>query len=289
MNKKVFVVLVTYNGARWIDKNIQSLLESDYPVHIIAINNKTTDNSVELLSRYPQVGLIQSEENLGFGKANNIGMKKAIQLGADYVFLLNQDAWVFQDTIGALVQKMEANNKLGILSPLHYVADEANLDKNLETYLGRATGEEQGVKLVPFVNAAAWMMSRECIEKVGYFEPLFGHYGEDRNYCDRVVYHGFKIGIDTQSRIVHDRIITRNFNKDIIQSKYKILTTLLNINHGVDKSYRKALKEVFGLPKYFMKSYGFGKSISMFIVLLRYYAKWVGAKKEIKTARNNAM
>ena len=289
MNKKVFVVLVTYNGARWIDKNIQSLLESEYPVHIIAIDNKSTDNSAELLSRYPQVGLIQSEENLGFGKANTIGMKKALQLGADYVFLLNQDAWVFQDTIGALVQAMEANTDLGILSPLHYVADEVNLDKNLETYLGRATGEEQGVKLVPFVNAAAWMMSRECIEKVGYFEPLFGHYGEDRNYCDRVVYHEFKIGIDTQSRIVHDRVITRNFNKDIIQSKYKILTTLLNINNGLGKSYRQALKEVFGLPKYFMKSYGFGKSVSMFIALLRYYTKWVGAKKDIKTARNNAL
>lgn len=281
--------MVTYNGARWIDKNIQSLLESDYPVNIIAIDNKSTDNSAELLSRYPQVGLIQSEENLGFGKANNIGIKKALQLGADYVFLLNQDAWVFKDTIGTLVQKMENNNNLGVLSPLHYLADEVNLDRNLETYLGRSTGEEHGIKLVPFVNAAAWMMSRECVEKVGYFEPLFGHYGEDRNYCDRVLYHQFLIGIDSESRIVHDRIIIRNFKKDIIQSKYKILTTLLNINYGLAKSYRQALKEVFGLPKYFMKSYGFGKSVSMFFSLLRYYAKWVRAKKQIITARNNAL
>jgi GT2 family glycosyltransferase len=288
LNKKVFVVLVTYNGAHWIDKNIQSLLDSKYPVSIIAIDNNSTDNSAALLSNYPKVDLIQSPDNLGFGKANNIGMKKALDEGADYVFLLNQDAWVFEDTIGSLVVAMEQQTDLGIISPKHFSGDGATLDKSFETYWGRKTQELGAVAVVPFVNAAAWMLSRKCIETVGYFEPLFGHYGEDRNYCDRVRYHKFKIGIDTNSRIVHDRVITRNFNKDIVQSKYKILTSLLDINKGLGESYFQGLKEVFGLPKYFLKSYGFGKSANMFFTLLGYYLKWIGEMGKIKTARNNA-
>jgi len=289
LNKKVFVVFVTYNGAHWIDKNIQSLLQSQYPVHIIAIDNNSTDDSAALLAKYPQVGLIQSPENLGFGKANNIGIKKALELGANYVFLLNQDAWVFEDTIGNLVSAMESGNKsFGIISPTHFIEDNISLDKSFETYLGRKTNEINGIATVPFVNAAAWMLSRECIETVGYFEPLFGHYGEDRNYCDRVRFHKFQIGIDANSRIVHDRVIIRNFKKDIIQSKYKILTSLLDINNELTKSYLQGLKEAFGLPKYFMKSYGVGKSASMFFKLLRYYLQWIGGIGKIKAARNNA-
>lgn len=288
MNKKVFVVLVTYNGAYWIDKNIQSLLQSQYPVSIIAIDNNSTDDSTALLSKYPQIELIQSPDNLGFGKANNIVMKHALEKGADYVFLLNQDAWVFNDTISSLVAKMEFNEGFGIISPQHFSGDTIAYDKSFETYLGRKTNEKNGIAVVPFVNAAAWMMTRNCIATVGYFEPLFGHYGEDRNYCDRVLYHKFKIGVDLDSKIIHDRVITRNFDKDIIQSKYKILTTLLNVNFSISKSYSMGLKEVFGLPKYFTKSYGFGKSAKMFFILLGYYLHWILNGSKIVTARNNA-
>src|SRR5690606_3487544 len=58
---------------------------------------------------------------------------------------------------------------------------------------------------IPFVNAAAWMLSRKCIENIGGFDPLFFHYGEDDNYCQRVLYHGFKIGVLPKVYVIHDR------------------------------------------------------------------------------------
>jgi len=289
LNKKVFVVLVTYNGAHWIDKNIQSLLQSRYPVSIIAIDNNSTDNSAELLSKYPLVDLIRSQENLGFGKANNIGMKRALEQGADYVFLLNQDAWVFEETIEGLVYIMETKAEFGILSPLHFSPDiNVNLDDNFKIYLGRATSRIDSVNIVPFVNAAAWMLSRKCIETVGYFEPLFGHYGEDRNYTDRVIYHKFLIGIDADSKIVHDRIVTRNFNKDVTQSRYKILSTLINPRHSLAKGYLLGFKEVIGLPKYFAKLYGASKAFNLFLKLSGYYITQLFNAGQLATARNNA-
>ncbi len=288
MNKKVFVIIVTYNGARWIDKNIRSLQASSFPVSIIAIDNNSTDDSVALLEKYPQVQLIKSGENLGFGKANNIGMQMALEQGADHLFLLNQDAWVFEHTIKNLVDAMGATTHLGILSPMHYQANGTDLDASFATYLGRKTGEEGGVALVPFVNAAAWMLSKECVKKVGFFEPLFGHYGEDRNYCDRVSYHKFQTGIASNAKIVHDRVITRNFNKDLTQSKYKILATLIDPNRSLFSAYTQGLKEALGLPKYFSKFYGRGEVKQMLKELLKYYKGFILRPGQITAARKRA-
>ena len=290
MDKKIFVIIVTYNGARWIDKNIPSLLNSAYPVQIIVVDNKSTDNTIELLNRYPELDIIKSETNLGFGKANNIGMRRALEFGADNLFLLNQDAWVFENTISRLVSQMQKYPDLGILSPLHFSANMTNLDLSFATYYSRKTKDlDNTTAIVPFVNAAAWMLSRQCVEKVGFFEPLFGHYGEDRNYCDRVSYHKFLIGIDADAKIVHDRVITRNFKKDITQSKFKILSSLLNPNHGLFKAYLSGLKEVLGLPKYFSKFYGLGKALHLLIKLSGYYITQIFNAGQISTARKNSL
>ncbi|AWH86889.1 glycosyltransferase family 2 protein [Flavobacterium album] len=289
MDKKVFVIIVTYNGARWIDKNIASLLASSYHVSIIAIDNNSTDDSVALLEKYSQVQLVKSPDNLGFGKANNIGMKMALEQGADYFFLLNQDAWVFGGTVGSLVGKMEKDAAFGIMSPMHYSGDGIQFDKSFETYYSRKTKEQDGVAVVPFVNAAAWLVSKKCVEKVGFFEPLFGHYGEDRNYCDRVHYHKFLIGIDIHSKIVHDRVITRNLNKDLTQSKYKILATLIDPNRSLFSAYKQGLKEALGLPKYFSKFYNRAEVKHMLRELLKYYKSFIVKPGQIIAARKRAL
>jgi len=58
---------------------------------------------------------------------------------------------------------------------------------------------------VGFVNAAAWSMTRECLERVGGFSPSFFHYGEDDNYTQRLQFHKLKLGVLPTSRIYHDR------------------------------------------------------------------------------------
>ena len=86
-----------------MDKNIQSLLNSQYPVEVIVADNDSTDNTVAIVEQYPRVTLLKMTSNLGFGKANDIGIRQALENGADYIFLLNQDAWIFDDTILSLV------------------------------------------------------------------------------------------------------------------------------------------------------------------------------------------
>ena len=289
LNKKIFVIIVTYNGSKWIEKCISSVLKSSYLVEIIMIDNNSNDDTVSIIKQFPQVHLIESQQNLGFGKANNLGIDLALQKNADCIFLLNQDTWIFEDTISNLVIVAENNTSFGILSPMHLSGDGVNLDESFKVYYNRKLeiSENQNISIVSFVNAAAWLIPKSCLEKVGKFEPLFSHYGEDRNYCDRVLYHNFKIGIVENAKICHDRKIVRNFKKDIVQSKYAILSKVLNINHTLLGSYFDGLKSVFGLPKYFLKNYGFLKIINLFFRLLFYYiALIISIPKIVKTRQS---
>lgn len=272
MQQKVVVILVTYNGSKWLNKCLQSLQKSVMPISVIAVDNASTDNSVEILKQFSFVEVIQSETNLGFGKANNIGIQKALEQNFDYYFLLNQDTWIESDAIQNLVEIASQNENFGIVSPMHFSPDEISLDANFEMYWNRKTNSiSSEIDEVPFINAAAWLLSRKVIEKVGYFEPLFDHYGEDRNYTDRVHYHGFKTVVVKNSRIYHDRIITRSFQKDVKQSKYKMLAEVLNVNHNYIVGLLNVFRNVIGLPKYFSKYYSTSKVFSMFWQLLGYY------------------
>ena len=291
MKKKISVVVVTYNGEIWIKKNIDSLLKSNYPIDIIVVDNASTDGSITLLKEYKSIKLIENNHNLGFGKANNIGINSAINNGADAIFLLNQDTWIFENTITNLAEKLFENPELGIVSPMHYSADETNLDSSFGTYYNKFEEETDlnSIRIVPFVNAAAWLVSKECFQKTGYFEPIFNHYGEDRNFCDRIRFHGFKIGIVKNASICHDRIVELNSNKIILQSQYLVLIQLINCNNSLFTALLQGLKSVFGLPKFHFKSQGFLKSIYLFYKLKLYYFRLLLDIKIIKHIRLNSI
>ncbi len=273
MKKKIAVVIVTFNGEIWLKKNLNSLLNSNYPIDIIIVDNASTDKTISTIKEFSTVELIQSKENLGFGKANTIGIDFALKKGADAVFLLNQDTWIYENTISNLVEALFENPNLGLVSPLHYSVDEKTFDENFNTYFNRFEKEEdsESIRIVPFINAAAWLVSKECFTKTGYFDPIFSHYGEDRNFCERVKYHGFKIGVVKNSAICHDRLVKLNPNKIELQSKYLVLNQMINCNNSLFISLFLGLKSVFGLSKFHFSNQGVLKTISLFNKLLLYY------------------
>jgi GT2 family glycosyltransferase len=193
------------------------------PVQVVVIDNASSDNTVEYIQQnYPKIILLESDKNIGFGQANNKGLRYALDHEADYVFLLNQDAWVEPDTLGELVRIHEEHDEYGILSPIHLtveknaierlllnrIADYKTTDSQLinDLYFNRLSG----VYNTTYVNAAAWLLPRRTLETVGGFDPFFYHYGEDDNYLNRVFYHQFKVGICPKLHIVHDANPTRD-------------------------------------------------------------------------------
>ncbi len=214
---KITAVVVTFNGQKWIDKCFSSLSNSIILLDIVVIDNCSIDDTVICIKEnYPNIQIIESKINLGFGKANNIGIRKAYENGSDYVFLLNQDAWIMPETVEKLLKVANRNKKFGIISPIHLNGSGSALDKEFLKYITRKNCKdlisdiflkksENKIYETEFVNAASWLVTRECIEIVGGFSPTFFHYGEDINYCQRVLFHQLLIGIVTDSIIFHDR------------------------------------------------------------------------------------
>lgn len=212
----VALVVVTYNGVSWIRKVLDSVAASNYPCKAIVVDNASNDETALIIeNEYSAVHLIRSEENVGFGRGNNLGIAYALQNGADFVFLLNQDAYIFPDTIGTLVEFMVSHPDYGLASPLHCSPDEQQLDPTTQrAYFNRFAPQmlSDAVlgKLQPFyclhgVNAAAWLLSRRCLDTVGGFDPLFFMYGEDDDFLLRVAYHNLRAAVVTGSRIVQFR------------------------------------------------------------------------------------
>lgn len=214
---RILVIVVTYNGMKWVDRCLGSIRRSVMPADVIVIDNGSVDGSCEYIrTNYPEVRLHCTGENFGFGKANNIGFEIAVREGYDYVYLLNQDAWVFPDTFSSLVTAMEADRSYGVLSPMQMAADSDRPDPRFQRRCPEAalndwknlrTGASVTPKIyeVKFVMAAHWMISRACLLKVGGFSPSFSHYGEDDNYLHRARYHQFRCGILSVASAIHDR------------------------------------------------------------------------------------
>lgn len=216
MNANVFVVIVTYNGSKWVTPCFSSLRKSTVPLQTIVIDNGSQDDTLaRIAAEFPEVEIINTGTNHGFGKGNNIGMELAYQRGADYVFLLNQDAWIDPDAIEKLVAAHRAHPDYGVISPMHMNGAGTGLDYGFSNYIvprkckdlysDLYLGKLKAIYDVEFVNAAAWLMTRACLERVGGFSPSFFHYGEDYNYTERLQFHGVKLGVLPAARIYHDR------------------------------------------------------------------------------------
>ncbi|WP_294958691.1 glycosyltransferase family 2 protein [uncultured Fibrobacter sp.] len=217
MNNSILTIIVTYNGMKWIDKCIHSVFSSSIKSDIFVVDNASSDNTPDYIAtNFPQVHLVKSKKNLGFGAANNIGLQHAIDNGYDYVYLLNQDAWVKEDTFEKLISAQKNHPEYGILSPLQLESNESHFDfefgKELSEWNNNSKvcedlffNQKKEVVQFPMIMAAHWLISRDCLIDVGGFSPAFYHYGEDNNYADRVRAKGYKIGVSMSSKAIHNR------------------------------------------------------------------------------------
>ena len=207
---RILVTIVTYNARPWIDKCLESLRTSSVPVDVLVVDNASPDGTADYIHDfYPDVELVENTSNSGFGAANNIGLRRTLERGYDFVYLLNQDAWIKKDTLEVLVSNWK--DGYGILSPVQLSA-KGKMDKQFDKKCGKLLKEApkglDGAKRVvevPFGMAAHWLVSRKAVETVGGFSPAFSQYGEDDNYIDRLHHFGLKVGVVPDAKAVHDR------------------------------------------------------------------------------------
>lgn len=288
---RVLVIVVTYNARLWIRQCLASIDTNRYDA--LVIDNLSADDTCEIIrSEYPAIDLIRNDENLGFGRANNIGLRRVLEHRYDHALLLNQDAWLEEDTIEQLVEKQRQHPEYWILSPLQKNSIENDLESQFRKYIiiNKTNLRSKEIQQVDFVNAAIWLVSRECIETVGGFCPIFPHYGEDNNYTNRVDYFRGKVGVDTSSVGYHDRITKKPCSNRDIQISIKLLeisflTILTNINHSLFRGYMKSLQTLITKCGKYLVHRNFGMIRTYVSAICRVIGKNDQVKKCRKTTR----
>jgi len=204
-------VIPVHNGKDFLPENLRSLRDQTRPPDIIVVvDDDSADGSLELARTCcPEAIRVSLPNNEGFGRASNHGIRIALDSGADYVLVLNQDTVLEPSACEVALDALRGNPTFGLMALFQLRYDGAGIDPIFRQFLPATWfddlyfGRAQPVYEVDFVPAAAALLPRRTLEEVGGFDPLFFMYKEDRDLCNRLQAHGWKIGISTGARVRH--------------------------------------------------------------------------------------
>lgn len=219
----VSIVIVSFNAREHLERCLEAVAGGGHEV--VVVDNASSDGSAALVrERFPSARLVEHEENIGFGAANNVGMEAA---SGNWFLLLNSDAWPVDDAIGKLTAFGEAHPRAGIVGPRLRNPD-GSLQRSVRGYptLWRIATEylflrrlaprspalnafygggfdHASVREVEVLKGAVLFVRREAFEAVGGFDPAYFMYGEEMDLCYRVREAGWSVVFDPEAEFVH--------------------------------------------------------------------------------------
>lgn len=253
------VIIVNYNVKELLDQCIESILKASLNIktEIIIVDNNSYDGSAEYIrnkySEKPYIKLIESNINLGFSKANNLGVKHA---NGEYILILNPDTLLQEDTLDKSLKFIKANNDVGALT-CKLILPSGKLDlacrrsfptpsvavyrilglskifpkskifgKYNLTYL-----DENKTYEVDAIVGAFMLMKRELYKKLNGFDEDYFMYGEDLDLCYRIKKAGYKIIYYPETSIIHYKgESTKKSSTQYVKNFYGAMQTFVRKN-----------------------------------------------------------
>lgn len=228
----VFAITVNWNRFEDTSECLDSLLRQTLPgLKILLVDNGSQDGSPAALAQhFPQIELLANRENLGFSGGYNAGISFALQAGADYIFIINNDAIADPECLLNLMRYTLP--EAGILAPLIYYhasperiwsaggkTNRYNLER-VDAWMDRADpGAWPAIIEQDFVTGCAMLFSRRTLETVGLFDEKFYFYYEDSDLCLRVRRQGYKILLIPAARVWH-KVAASSGGRDSQQERY---------------------------------------------------------------------
>lgn len=203
---------------------LRSLQQNGYPNHrVVVLDNASSDGSVEAIcAEFPGVRVISLERNLGYAGNNNVGIDAALEMGADWVFVLNEDTLLDPACLENLIAAAQADPAAGVIGPLVYHFDEpkviqsagGSLDRRWRSrHLGQNEadqGQYTQARRVDWISGCAILVRSEVIERVGGLDERFFYYWEETDWCRRAAEAGWAILLAPQAKLWH-KGVQRNY------------------------------------------------------------------------------
>lgn len=211
----VYAVVLNWNQPQHTIECVRSLLgQQPRAPRLLVVDNGSTDNSVEVIRHaFPEVELIAGERNLGFAGGVNVGIRRALAEGAQYVLLVNNDAIADPSMLDELLACAQADGA-GVLAPaIYYVEPPDRLwfaGGRVNPLLLESLGPRGRIEPLPdapterdFLAGCALLVRREVFEAAGLFDERFFMYYEDLDFCLRVRRSGYRLLVVPRARLWH--------------------------------------------------------------------------------------
>lgn len=217
MNPSIYILVLTFN--HWQDT--RACLESVYAsetadARVVVIDNGSTDETLDAVPRvFPETHLITNPTNLGYAQGNNVGLRFALEQGAEFAVVLNNDVTVARDWLAPLVNAARQEPRGALFGPLVFHANEPNviqsaggiLPRDWHAYHRGANETDAGqfaqIEAVDWLTGCAVMARCEALREFGLLDAAFYMYGEDVDWCVRAARAGYGVFCVPPSRVWH--------------------------------------------------------------------------------------
>lgn len=261
MFRSIFTIIVNWNLKEDLLTCISSIIETGFPPdQIIIVDNASSDGSIEAVkNKYEQrINLIQNDTNLGFSIGNNIGIERALQKGAQWCFLLNNDTVVSPLLFDEFSNVITNNPEYSIFSPIILNYFRPNMIWNSGNHLIPGTlityslikgkiDKKDFPPLIPvdFITGCGMLIKAEVIENIGLFNPDLFMYGEDIEFCWRARQAGYKIACATKAKIWHK--ISASGKRNHYKSRYLRVRNQIFFYKKFSNIFQKPIMLIFSL------------------------------------------
>lgn len=208
----VYVVVLSWNGCAETLACLASLRQLDYPrFRVLVVDNGSSDNTVAVVkTHFPEMEVLPLEGNRGFSGGNNYGIRYALERGAEYVFLLNNDTHVDPSALRRVVEVAEAHPDWGVLGcHLRQMDGSTYVVVGFDWIWGRTRVaralQSHGAQwiAVDAVSGCGMLVRRAVIERVGLLDEKYFLYFEDQDWCVRAREAGFGCALVSNAIVWH--------------------------------------------------------------------------------------
>jgi GT2 family glycosyltransferase len=222
---KVYVIIVTWNRADAVVRCVLSQNLLTYPnVEVVVVDNHSEDDTVErLCSIFPELTVLVNERNLGYTGGNNVGIQWGLSRGADYFFILNNDAIVDPRVLDELVRVAESDRRIAVVGAKNVVMHNSKMlwaawgDITYGPTLTRVHGRwkrdgrsYRRIRDVDHVVGNGFMWRREALESIGLLDTNFFGYHEDVDWCYRAKRAGWRVVYVGSAIVRHEGSLSSN-------------------------------------------------------------------------------
>jgi hypothetical protein len=221
-NPLVYVIILNYKRRDDTLECVESVLASDYGnLRALVVDNASGDGTPESVrEKFPAAELVVNDTNLMYAGGNNVGIRYALEHGADYLLLLNNDTVIQPTMISRLVEAMGSNSNAGLCCPMIYYHGQAAGGSERIWYAGGIVdlwtglvahrgireydvGRYANAEDTGYITGCAMMASRACVERTGSLDESYGMYSEDLDYSLRAVAAGYRLVFVPEARMWH--------------------------------------------------------------------------------------